>query len=117
MRAGIRNRKVEIQQRETTQDPDTGTTIVTGWNTVATVFAEVQELLPSRSESIAEGINIARRPARVRMLYRGSLDSGMRLLVAGRDKPLRIVAGPAELGFHEGVELMAEEMSTSGDEP
>ena len=39
----------------------------------------------------------------------------MRVQVDGRT--LRIIAGPAELGRREALELMAEELSSSGEEP
>lgn len=113
MKAGQRNRKVEIQAKTTTQNATFGTPVVT-WSTVATVFAEVQDMLPSRGERIADGISIARRPCRVRMLYRG-VDSTMRLKIGTRY--LRIVSMPAELGFQEGIELMCEELTTEGQEP
>lgn len=113
MRAGHRNRKVEIQARTETQDATFGTLVVT-WATVATVWAEIQDMLPSRGERIADGLSIARRPCRVRMLFR-EVDSTMRLKVGARY--LRIVSMPAELGYREGVELMCEELTTEGQEP
>ena len=112
--AGRLKERVAIQHRVETQDPIYGTTIVS-WEQLATVWAEVQDILPSRSESIADSISIARRPARVRMRYREDLDSTMRLVVNGRT--LNIIAGPAELGFRAGLEFMAEELSTQGEEP
>lgn len=114
MKAGLRNRRVEIQQRVETQDPTYGTISVT-WETLATVRAEIQDMIPSRGERIAEGVSIARRPCRVRMLYRGDLDSTMRLKHG--DRVLKIVNQPAELGFREGVEIVAEEVTTEGQEP
>lgn len=115
------NREVVIQRRTETQDPIYGTAIVT-WADLATIWAEVQDVLPSRAERVAEGIDIARRPARVRMLYRDDVTTDMRLKVLGRggnepDRLLQIIAGPAELGFRERIELMAEELSSGGQEP
>jgi len=125
MRTGGRNRTVVFQRRETTQDPIYGTTIEGDWIDVATVFASVQDVLPSRAEQVADGVNIARRPARVRILFRDDLNSSMRLRVLGRspdeaDRVMRILAGPAEVersGFRREVEFMAEELSTEGQEP
>lgn len=39
----------------------------------------------------------------------------MRIKIGSRT--LGIIAGPAELGRHVGIELIAEELSTSGEEP
>jgi SPP1 family predicted phage head-tail adaptor len=87
----------------------------TDWtNHAVGVAAEVQDVLPSRAESIGnDAINIARRPSRIRIRYRTDITSDMRILYEG--KTLRIVAGPAEIGNREGLELMAEEV-TSGEE-
>lgn len=78
-------------------------------------WAEVQDVLPSRGESIADGINIAKRPARIRCNYRTDITSDMRVKFDGRT--LKIVAGPAELGRREGLEVVCEELSIEGVEP
>lgn len=115
-------RWVEIQTRETTQDPDYGTTVEGDWTTLKTVKAEVQDMLPSRGERLAEGVNIANRPCRVRFRFRDGVTSAMRLNVLGRgpdeaDRVLRIISGPAELGFRDKCEVLAEELTTAGQEP
>jgi len=107
------NRWVAIQHRTETRDPVYNTFVVT-WTTLATVWAEVQDMLPSRGEKIADGIDIARRPCRVRMRYRSDVDSTMRLVAS--DRTLVIVAGPAELGNREGIEFMCVELSTAGQD-
>ena len=112
--AGRLKERVTVMHRIGTQDPIYGGYTYT-WEPLATIWAEVQDILPSRSESIADSISIVRRPARVRMRYRDDLDSSMRLVVNGRT--LNIIAGPAELGFRAGLEFMAEELSTQGEEP
>lgn len=94
---------------------------------ICEVWAEVQDMLPSRGERLAEGVNVANRPARVRMTYRNGLSSGMRILV-GRNvrdadgeihwqtnRILQIISGPAELGRREGMEFMAEEYTPAGN--
>lgn len=111
--AGRLKERVTIKERIATQDPIYGT-MTYSWEELATVWAEVQDVLPSRSERVADGINIANRPARVRMRYREDVDSTMRFEVNGRT--LHIIAGPAELGFRQGVEFVAEELTTAGEE-
>ncbi|MBS7668864.1 phage head closure protein [Croceicoccus gelatinilyticus] len=105
--------RVTIKERVGTQDPTFGTWTYS-WEELATVWAEVQDVLPSRSERVADGITIANRPARIRMRYREDVDSTMRFEVNGRT--LHIIAGPAELGFRQGVEFVAEELTTAGEE-
>lgn len=105
--------RVTILQPARVQESAYGTNAVS-WTELTTVWAEVRDVLPSRSENIAEGVEIGRRPCRVRMRYRTDVRSDMRLRYLGRT--LRIVAGPAEIGRREVVEFVAEELTTEGQE-
>lgn len=91
----------------------------TDWENFLTgIRAEVQDVLPSRAESVdADAINTARRPARIRMWRRPGISSEMRILVLSPEdmvtRVMRIIAGPAFIGERrEGIELMAEEISS-----
>lgn len=104
------NRRVRIERPLTDEALDgagSGT-----WAEVATVWAEVQDMPPSR-ERMADGLNIANRPARIRMRYRSDVTAAMRIVWGSRI--MQIVAGPAELGFREAIELVAEDYSTAGN--
>lgn len=83
------------------------------WVLVAEVWANVQDVLPSRAERLHEGVNVAARPARIRMRYRRDIDSSMRFVMDGR--VMQIVSGPAELGRRVGLEFMAEDYSVAGN--
>ncbi len=83
------------------------------WSNVAKVWASVEDALPSRGERLADGINVASRPARVRMRYRNDVTPDMRFVMDGRI--MQIVAGPAELGRRDGLEFMVEEYSPAGN--
>ena len=111
MKAGKLNRRVLIQYKATTQDASYGTEVVT-WTTLATVWAEVQDVLPSRSESRPQGIEIGRNVSRVRTRYRTDIDSTMRLTIDG--DIYQIIGGPVIMGNREGLEMMAEKYSTAG---
>lgn len=78
-------------------------------------WAEVQDFLPSRAERVEGVADIGRRPARVRMRYRDDVTQAMRLRIEDDGRILQIVSGPAELGRREGIELIAEELTTQGD--
>jgi SPP1 family predicted phage head-tail adaptor len=109
--AGSLNKRVRIERPV----PDTS---IDGagsgsWAPVATLWAAVQDALPSRAERLADGINLAARPARVRMRYRTDIDSSMRFIIDGRT--MQVIAGPAELGRREGLEFMVEEYSSPGN--
>ena len=115
MRAGRLDRRITIEAKTSTVDPDYGTETV-AWATFASrISAQVQDVLPSKSESAADGLVIASRPARIRIRYRKNITSDMRIIVHGdADRFMQIVAGPAEIGRREGIELMAAEYSTQG---
>lgn len=85
------------------------------WGPHATVWAQVRDVLPSRAEYVDEGLAMQRRPCRIRIRWRDDITSDMRIDYQGRK--LRIVSGPVELGRREGLELMAEELSSEGVEP
>lgn len=115
------NRTVQIRSRSRSQSASDGS-YSDSWSTMATVWAEVQDILPSRAESITEGVNIARRPCRVRFYYRDDVTPDMLFRVLGRapeegDRDLRIIAGPAELGFRHRVEFVAEDLTSEGVQP
>lgn len=121
MSAGGRNRELVIQQRSATQDSDTGA-YTYSWSDLATVFAEVLDTLPSRAEDTMDGLDMANRPCRVRMLFRDDVTSAMRFKLPSRDgneadRILNIISGPAELGFRERMEFMCENWTTQGSEP
>lgn len=113
LRAGDLNRQVEIQRKTKAtgvRSAGKGT-----WATISTVWANVQDMLPSRAEKLAEGLSIVRRPARVRMRYREDVTPDMRLQMGTR--LMRIVAGPIELGRREGIEMVVEDYTAAGEDP
>lgn len=95
------------------------------WILVEEVRAEVKDVLPSRGERLSGGINVATRPARIRMRYRSDVTPDMRFVLGARvvdgtvdysnARIMQITAGPAELGNRDGVEFMAEDYSTAGN--
>ncbi len=108
---GTLNRRVRIEQ-PTAADGFDGAGSGT-WGLVAEVWANVQDMLPSRGEKLAEGINVTARPARVRIRFREGITSNMRFVMGGR--VMQIISGPAELGFRDGLEFMVEESRPAGN--
>ncbi len=113
MDAGKLDRLITFQTRSLVTDPDLGTVTSGGWTNLATVYAEMRDILPSRGESMNETLNTGRQPVRVRIRYRSDITSDMRFLYNGRT--YHVVAGPAEMGRRYMLEMMAEEY-TSADE-
>ena len=83
------------------------------WKHVTKVWANVQDMLPSRGERLAGGINVTSRPARVRMRYRDDIDSSMRFVLGTRI--MQITAGPAELGRRYRMEFIVEDYTSAGN--
>ena len=121
--AGTLDRVITIERKQVTQDADYGTEVIT-WVPLAVLpgspplaeqfHAEVQDALPSRSESVLQGLAVARNQTRIRIRWRNDIDSSMRITVHGdTDVIYQIVGGPAEIrGRRRMLEMMCEKYSS-----
>ncbi|PKV47990.1 head-tail adaptor [Janthinobacterium sp. 61] len=114
MRAGQLDRRITIERPgviDGEYGPQPG-----GWVQVAgRVPAQVQDALPSKSETVEDGLAVATRPARLRMRYLRGITSAMRITLHGdTDVIFQIVGGPAEIGRREWLEMTIEQYSTQG---
>jgi SPP1 family predicted phage head-tail adaptor len=111
------NRRITIEQKVVTQDVDYGTEVVT-WAAITNgsrIAANWQDELPSRSESVKNGIRIASQQARVRIRHRTDITSAMRVTLHGTtDRTYQIIGGPAEVNGRRQVEMMVELYSSQG---
>lgn len=82
------------------------------WALVAEVWAEVQDMLPARSNSVTVPTTMM-RPARIRVRYRTDVMPEMRVVHGTRR--LYILSGPAEIGNRDGIEFMAAEYLPGGN--
>lgn len=122
MRAGNLDREISIERKESTLDPVYGTELVSwvplipiGSPPVAgRLWAQIQDVLPSRSEVVQQGLTIARNQSRVRIRFRADIDPSMRVTVHGDggDVVMQIVGGPAEIGRREWTEFILEKYSS-----
>jgi head-tail adaptor len=113
MRAARLNKNITIEYKVTTQDADYGTDIITWTTLYANVPAEVMDVLPGNAEKLSPGIEISANPSRIRTRWIPNLDSSMRITIHGEpDRVCQIVAGPAEIGKREGIEMMVVLYST-----
>lgn len=128
MKAPTMNRQISIEQKSVTQDADYGSDVVTWVPLVAAAgspviaerwWAEVQDVMPSRSEAVKNGLSNARNQTRIRMRYRNDIDSTMRVTVHGdSDVVYQIIGGPVEIGGRKAyIEMVCERYSTAGDAP
>lgn len=112
MNAGQLNTRCRIEQKSVTQDATYGTELVS-WTTLATVWANVQDELPSKSEAVKQGLAVATQRARIRLRYRTDLDASMRIVILrAAETTWQIVGGPAVLGHKDGIELVVEKYSS-----
>lgn len=120
MKAGRLDRQITIEYKSITQDPDYGTELVSwlplsyepGSPLVAEKYAaNVQDVLPSRSEAVAQGLTIGRDQTRMRIRWRDDVTSAMRVTLHGdaSDQIFEIVSGPADFdGRKTQIEFMCE---------
>ncbi len=97
------------------------------WALVGEMAAEVEDMLPSRGERMAEGITVTERPSRVRVRYREDINASMRVLIGknvrGADgepewqtaRVAQLVTEPAELGRRQWIEFVVQQYSTAGN--
>lgn len=123
--AGSLDRRVRIE-RPIADDALDGAG-VGSWQLVTERAASVQDMLPSRGERLADGINVAARPARVRIRYRTDVTASMRVLVGRNlrdaegnvywqtDRTAQIITVPAEIGNRDGLEFMIEDYTSAGN--
>lgn len=117
-KAGVRDTLITFQAASVVQDSTYGTQTKTWGDVSPTEWAEVQDILPSRAENIDPGIDITRKPCRVRTLYRTDITAQHRVKIGSRI--LEIVSGPAILGTPgrpEGLEMICTEYSSQGESP
>lgn len=124
LKAGELNRRIRIEYKSATQDATYGTETIV-WRSLvnapgsptvaASIPAQVQDVLPGRSEAVRQGLEVARNQTRIRIRYRSDVDAGMRIVVLGdSEEVFQIVGGPSMLGRKEGLEMVCERFSTAG---
>lgn len=73
-----------------------------------TFWANFQDALPSRSESVIQGAETARNQTRIRMRWRDDIDSSMRIVQQATLDVYQIIGGPAMLGRRQFLEVQCE---------
>jgi head-tail adaptor len=113
---GKLDRFVRIEQKTVTQDPVFGSQVET-WSTYVETWANIEDVTSGNQERTKSDLRQLTRPCRIRMRYFDGIGPTMRVVVLDRDnRLLQIVTKPAELGRKDGIEFMAEEYVTGGNE-
>jgi head-tail adaptor len=109
------NRRIQIE-RPTTNNALIGAGSGSWEKVGGLVAASVVDVLPSRAERLADGINVATRPSKVRMRFRTDITPDMRFVMSTPfPRVMQIIAGPAEVGVRDEVEFMVEDYSVAGN--
>lgn len=110
------NEQVTIEERTAVRDPDFNTEIegAGGWKPVADhVWANTQDVLPSRGETTTNGLTNSVTRTRLRIQVDDRITSAMRVTLHGKgDRLMQIVAGPALLDDRRHVEFMLESFTS-----
>ncbi len=112
MNIGPLNTRARIETKSVTQDANYGTEVIT-WGLLAVRWVGIQDVLPSRSEKVLDGLVVSANQSRLRMRYCTDVNSSMRIVI-NRPEPTiyNIISGPAILGDKDGVEFMIEKVSS-----
>ena len=106
--------KVTIERPTKVRDPAYNT-LVEGWELVAeNIWANAQDVLPRRGETVANGLATSARSTRLRVRKHHQLAPEMRVTLHGRfgDRVMRIVSGPALLDDRDHIQCMLEGYAT-----
>jgi SPP1 family predicted phage head-tail adaptor len=105
--------KITVESKSVTRDPEYNSEIVT-WTTVASrIWANVQDVLPSRSESVKQGIRVGIQQTRIRVRNNSAITAEMRVTLHGRGgRVMQIISGPARLDDGAHMEFVAESYSS-----
>jgi head-tail adaptor len=126
MTPGQLDRRIVIERKVATPDPDFGTEQVT-WvpvdgyepgspTTPRAVAASIRDALVSRAEGVRNGLELAANQSRLRIRYRTGIDSSMRIREPARgNQTFQIISGPSEVGRREFLEFVIEKYTTTGE--
>ncbi|MFA7278914.1 MAG: head-tail adaptor protein [Sterolibacterium sp.] len=87
---------------------------LTAWALLATVWCNVQDDLPSKSEAVQQGLVVNKSRARIRFRHLATVTSACRITVRGAtDRVFAILGGPAAIGDRGSyMEVYAETSSS-----
>lgn len=105
----VLNGRCKIEKKQVTIDEIYGTEVI-NWGQVGVFWCEIQDVLPSKSESIQSSVNIGKKQSRLRIRYTKNLDSSMRVVI-GSDI-YQFVSDFAELSDRQYLEVLIEKYTS-----
>ena len=109
MTVGSLDRRLLIEHKVVTKDPDFGSEVIT-WAPVATVWGSAIDVLRPKEENTTSGVRLLTRPCTVTIRYRDGMTTDMRITILNRSRLLQIVS-IAEVERRRWLSLMCEEFS------
>jgi head-tail adaptor len=109
MQAGLMDKKLLIEQKIVTKNPDFGNEVIT-WGEFVVTAGWVVDILRPKEENTTAGIRLLTKPCSVMIRYRPGVTTAMRITILDRDRLLQIVS-VAEIGRRKYLSLMCEEFS------
>lgn len=105
----VLNSRCKIEKKQVTIDETYGTEVI-NWVQVGVFWCEIQDVLPSKSESVQSSVNIGKKQSRLRIRYTKNLDSSMRVVI-GSDI-YQFVSDFAELSDRQYLEVLIEKYTS-----
>lgn len=105
----VLNSRCKIEKKQVTIDEIYGTEVI-NWGQVGVFWCEIQDVLPSKSESVQSSVNIGKKQSRLRIRYTKNLDSSMRVVI-GSDI-YQFVSDFAELSDRQYLEVLIEKYTS-----
>jgi head-tail adaptor len=113
MNIGRLNDRVRVEQQLQVRDSRTNEVKV-AWVLLAEIWADIADVLPTQDEAKMPGIDMSKRPAKLRTRFYGIITDKMRFIDLRTDRILTVVSGPAEVGREEAMDWMCHTFSTEG---
>lgn len=112
MNIGKLNNYVRVDRPVAGQEGEFGTPTIT-WVLQSMSWLNKSDMLPSRSEAIKNGLAMSASQTRFRGRYRTDIDASMRIVMQTTPPIVyQIISAPAMLGNKDGIEFMAERVSS-----
>ncbi|NHZ83771.1 hypothetical protein F2P44_31560 [Massilia sp. CCM 8695] len=109
MKTFTENDKVTIERRAAGRHPEYNTPLDSWVVVESRIWANVQDILPSRAESTNDGLRLALQRSRLRIRNNSAITAEMRVTLHSRgDRLMQIIAGPALLDDRERSEYILE---------
>lgn len=112
MNIGELNTYCRVEYPVNGQEGDYGTPTVT-WALRSLSWFNKQDMLPSRSEDVKNGLATSASQSRFRGRYRTDIEASMRIVVQSNPPvTYQIISAPAVLGNKDGIEFMGERITS-----